>query len=509
MSWEQRCILALCSMGIGGATYAFVLLWRSRSWLKHNSKAFLDSARNVLFHASFIVVCPMVWFAASLCPSDFVPGMAFFVLGTLLPVWWTSRALIQHHHEKAADVEAQNSSSSGWLNMSMPRWPGTFSPSSDLEEEMKYLLSYWACWPLLCAVQFSLNRLPDTAKAAKPGGEGLLVALAMWLQFWRGSFLAPYLFTLLTSLLSHTIDSLCNVLEAGRRALAATLQRPAFSLHMLSLCPQERWVMLVAGVLLLFVCLEVASVVSVLITVALLFGIGLESARCVASKATQMYANRLSFWVLVNVWFWMLRVPVLGIVLSVWSPVVFGLAFVGGETAFNTLTGLLLYMLALIVSGLSRWCDRCTAQAPLQESLLRNDQDDAEQMEAASAAHTVAETDESCQLTGQPVCAALRLEESVSISPVQEQSDFPPMPDSAGECLVPLPSEAAEVPQQYLPETEQEKELDKTDMLASASSASAIAIQDDSLEYADFNVHAAKEGETVAAKSTDDEASAA
>ena len=389
MSWEQRGIVALCGMGIGGTAYAVMLLWKSRSWLRHNSQAFLNSAKHVLFHVSFIVVCPTVWFAASLCSSEAVPGIVFFLLATLLPVMWTSRALIQHHHEKAADEEAaQAQNSGGWLRMAMPRWRDTFSPSADLEEDMRYLLSYWACWPLLCAIQFSLSRLPDETK---PGAEGLLIALTMWLQFWRGSFLAPYLFNLLTSLLSHTIEHMGNVLEAARQAVCAMLQRPTCSLHLLSLCPQERWAMLVAGIVLLAVCLEVASVVSVLITVGLLFGIALESARCVASNARQMYANRLSFWVLVNVWFWALKVPVLGAVLSLWSPVMFGLAFVGGETAFSAVIGLTLYVLALLVGGLSKLCDHCTAQAPLQEALLGDGNED--EVDASGLGGIPAESD--------------------------------------------------------------------------------------------------------------------
>ncbi|CAE7715733.1 unnamed protein product [Symbiodinium sp. CCMP2456] len=365
MSWEQRGILALCGMGIGGTAYAVMLLWKSRSWLRHNSNAFFKSAKHVLFHVSFIAVCPTVWLAASLCPSDVVPCVVFFLLGTLLPVLWTSRALIQHDHEKDAQTDEETRSQTfSWLPAI--RWRETFSPSADLEQEMRYLLSYWACWPLLCAIQFSVSRLPNKTR---PGAEGLLIALTMWLQYWRGSFLAPYLFTLLTSLLSHTIEHLYNLLDAGRQAACAILQRPTCSIYLLSLCPHERWAMVAAGVLLLVFCLEVASVVSVLITVGLLFGIALESARCVAGNTTQMYANRLSFWVLVNVWFWVLKVPVLGGVLSLWSPVMFGLAFVGGEAAFSALTGLLLRLLARIVSALSKWCEHQTSR-PLEEALL-------------------------------------------------------------------------------------------------------------------------------------------
>ena len=403
-------------MGAGGAAYAFALLWKSRSRLRHNSRAFLDSTKHVLFHVSFVFVCPTVWFVASLCPSDFLPGMAFFLLGTMLPVLWTSRALIQHQHEKAADEEAQNSARGGWLHMAMPRWQEAFSPSTHLEEDMKYLLAYWACWPLLCAVQFSFSRLPDKAK---PGSEGLLIALAMWLQFWRGSCLAPYLFTLLTSLLSHTIEHLCSILEAGRQAVRTTLQRPTFSLHLLSLCPQERWAMLVAGIFLLVVCLEVASVVSVLITVGLLFGIALESARCVAGNATQMYASRLSFWVLVNVWFWALKIPVLGRVLSLWSPVMFGLAFVAGENAFGAVSGLILHVLALIIGGLSRWCDRCTAEDTLHESLLSDNP-----AEDVAARLHVAEQSMPAELDGTSERQPSKSSEQVCVEVCPEEGTF-------------------------------------------------------------------------------------
>ena len=363
MSWEERGIGLLCALGMGGVIYVAVMIWKARAWLQESSVACLGYLQQALFHLSFVLVGPLIWLMSRHCPPE-LPSLIYFGLATLWPVFATGRGLLRHHTEKEDkaknDEEAQKEAqkSRKWWHFKLIKFPGLkeeFRMSSELEEEMCFWLSYWSCWPLLGAIQVSMDTLTDQSAA---GSSGLLIAFTLWLQYWRGCFLAPYVFRMLTHLFSCCIEHASGALDAVRQVVFGLMQRLPWHSYFLSVLQGDTVLLAVVGVLLVLLCLEVASVVSVLITVVLLFSISMESARCVANENQQMYADRLAFWVLVTTWLWVLQIPAVGRILSIWSPLAFGAAFFGGETAFLAIFFAVLHAITAVLSCLNSFFQR-------------------------------------------------------------------------------------------------------------------------------------------------------
>ena len=190
---------------------------------------------------------------------------------------------------------------------------------------------------------------------------------------FQGCFLAPYAFTILTQLFSHCIEYATSVFDAFRQVAVSALQRLPWHSYVANMFQGDTVVLVVVAVFVVLICLEVASVVSVLLTVVLLFSIATESARCVANENQQLYADRLAFWVLVNCWLWCLRLPALGRILGIWSPLAFGAAFFGGEAAFFTVYFALLRGITVVLACLSSFLKSQEVEEPraaLQEPLL-------------------------------------------------------------------------------------------------------------------------------------------
>eukprot|EP00435_Cladocopium_sp_Y103_P040024 s367_g10.t2 len=378
MSWEERGIVLLCAMGLGGAIYVILMIWKARAWLQESSVACLGFLQQALFHLSFVVLGPLIWWIARRCPPE-VPSVIYFVLATLWPVFATSRALLRHHREKEdkarndeeAQKEAQKARKWWHFRLKISGLKEEFRMSSQLEEEMCFWLSYWSCWPLLGAIQVSMDALTDQSAA---GSSGLLIALTLWLQYWRGCFVAPYVFRLLTHLFGFCIEYASGALDAVRQLVFSFLQRLPWHSYFANILQGDTVLLAVLGVVLVVLCLEVASVVSVLVTVVLLFSISMESARCVANEHQQMYADRLAFWVLVTTWLWALQIPAVGRILAIWSPLAFGAAFFGGESAFLAMFFAVLNAINAVLSCLNNSMKRQLEAQKAQDSDVASNQ---------------------------------------------------------------------------------------------------------------------------------------
>merc|ERR1712137_1524057 len=89
----------------------------------------------------------------------------------------------------------------------------------------------------------------------------------------------------------------------------------------------------VAAVVLL--ALRVIALLSSLLTLACLWGVALDSVRCIARKDDDLCVSRLAFWVVTLAWLWLCDVPVLSEVLQVWTPILLVAALLLGETLLH------------------------------------------------------------------------------------------------------------------------------------------------------------------------------
>lgn len=417
---EEKGILALCAMGLGGACYIAVKIWRARAWLQESSVACLGVLQEVLFQISFAVVVPLIYAISVRCPQS-LPRFVYFFLSTLGPMFYTGRSLVRRHDQKMEAKDEESRRPRKWWDFRANLPLKDFRMSLELEEEMCFWLSYWSCWPLLGAIQVSLESFEVK------GASGLLIALTLYLQVWKGCFLAPYVFTVLRSVFAQCIEYAWSVVESLRYSLAS--YHWPWQRYLATVLQGDTVMIIAAVVTLVLLCLEVASVVSVFITVILLFSISTESARCVANEAHQMYADRLSFWLLVTCWLWCLRVPALGHILSIWSPLAFGAAFFFGESAFLSIYFSLLRGLATCLACLSALC---TEKSSLQEPLL--DLEKAEEKESSEggksevshSVHMASEQQEHLPSEGREADGAVEAEDAVTAedahdADVQEQ----------------------------------------------------------------------------------------
>ena len=179
-------------MGLGGAVYVILRIWRARVWLQESSVACLRSLQQALFHLSFVVVGPVIWELARLCPQQ-VPQVIYIVVATLWPLFATARGLVRHHREKEEkaqmeEEEAQKSRKWWSFRLYLPSLKEGFRMSAELEEEFCFWLSYWSCWPLMMLLRWSLVSL-DTSGS---GSAGLLIAVSLWLQYWKAGLLLAW-----------------------------------------------------------------------------------------------------------------------------------------------------------------------------------------------------------------------------------------------------------------------------------------------------------------------------
>mmetsp|Transcript_40089 Transcript_40089/g.128591 ORF Transcript_40089/g.128591 Transcript_40089/m.128591 type:complete len:336 (+) Transcript_40089:120-1127(+) len=181
-TWQEKGLATLLTLGVCSAAWAGFKLWRKRDQLLHGSKIALATLKVVLFHLSFVLIGPAIWWLASqLPPRSKLTNVLSLVLLSVFPAVASLRALLLLHQHRQKQQQPAS-----WFDVF--RQQGTTKIASQagfsarhLNWQMRAWLSYWSCWPFLIAVQEGIGFFPSNDMSQ---AYGLLLALVVWVQFW-------------------------------------------------------------------------------------------------------------------------------------------------------------------------------------------------------------------------------------------------------------------------------------------------------------------------------------
>lgn len=314
---------------------SYTVLEAYRKFRKHK-----DTIMRVLFHASFLIGGPVVWHLCGLLPSDWLPqGLNLMV--TAWPTIFSLAALCRETPGKEASLHRSRSSQ---------------NVDNESVVMQRRWLSYWSCWPLLAfleaAVQAVPRLLPGSRDAAHLQAElqrGLLT-FVVWLQFWQGSNLLQFsLQTLLhrTSLIERFAGffgasgmQALRMLSGTASSTVALPRGASWSVfQLLGKMTRRLWllgvlalVLLVITVLVTWAFYQAVSLLSTVVTMMLWCFAAADTADTLTHDSREFFARKLAFWVLAMLWEALTRIPYIGRILRLFTPIAFSLWLVAGET---------------------------------------------------------------------------------------------------------------------------------------------------------------------------------
>jgi hypothetical protein len=226
-------------------------------------------------------------------------------------------------------------------------------PESDIQvevekqqDEMKMWLSYWSCWPFL---RFLLEVNAQTApEASKSFIDGVLVAMVLGAKVWNFSLAAPAII----EATGNSLDVLSDALAEAVSSAGKYIMGKAYESNIVGKLKDNIGGIGVVLVLLLTVVAVLAkvfSIASTILLVALLLFVATESASAVAKGDNNLIRQRLCFWIIALVWMTLSYIPLLGIFIYLFTPVMLVISLMFGERIVNMGLNILLRVLACLI----------------------------------------------------------------------------------------------------------------------------------------------------------------
>lgn len=337
LTGRQR--VALVGSGFG----AYLVAELYRTLLRHR-----QLIKRVTFQLAFVVAGAVFWQLSTYVPAKclkWVLSACITALPTVFSVTIYARASAQSEATPAT---------TNWSGR------GRAPSSGQLEENMqKQWLSYWACWPLLAALERIISVVPALALDSQnlPSVEGVLqrslIVLVIWLQLWQGSQLFHMA---LQNFLQRTriIERFAGFFGAGglqalrflsggtaggvTAAVAST--RGVFGV--IRAISGRLWLIgvgVVSAAIAIFVVAwafyRAFSLVSWTATMLFWAFAAADTADTITHGYHEFYSKKLAFWILAMIWEALTALPVVGMFLRLFTPLALSLWLVAGEIVLS------------------------------------------------------------------------------------------------------------------------------------------------------------------------------
>jgi len=305
---------------VSGATLsAYAVLESVRVFRKHEL-----FVKKVIFHASFLVGGPLVWYLCGMLPTDWLPWCVSHAI-TTVPTFLSLMVLSQ-------SVQSD----------------GTPSPALGMQ---RLWLSYWACWPALALLEAAVAMAAVQNIPHADIQRGLLT-FVIWLQYWQGSWL---LNLSLRSILSHAsfLENMASlfggkrglrILSLARGGLNVTSAASLGGTRLVARMMRRLWLFTVLALFSILICVamvylfyRIVSMVSSLATALLWCFAAADSSDTLSRRAEDFYSRKLAFWVLAMLWELVTQLPYIGVVFRLFTPFVFSVWLVAGDTVLKYL----------------------------------------------------------------------------------------------------------------------------------------------------------------------------
>ncbi|GAB5355051.1 hypothetical protein AAMO2058_000172700 [Amorphochlora amoebiformis] len=283
-----------------------------------------DAILVAIFQASYLLVGPGVYLAVNLLPPRVAISTTTIAL-TLLP---SVLSILAFRTSEMGQREQRGNMFAGWKKCDV--W-----------------LSYWSCWPILTSllwaiVSYVADPLICTQLLA------VLVALAIWLQFWFGSKTFFSLASILFAQIHPVVDMLSPAFPGFstlRSMLSSSfsLSRQMSFMGTLSSLWDNRWtvgpVVLVVAGMIITLGLRLYTFLTNTLSAAIFWGVAFKSAKAIREKRSAQYSELLAFWILTQLTQVLVYVPVLGSMIGLFQPVLLPVYLVMGEQFVSILLG--------------------------------------------------------------------------------------------------------------------------------------------------------------------------
>jgi len=308
----------------------------------------------LLLHGSFFVAGPLIWHQC----HEIHPAWFPWCVDMLLKVVPTVISLVALG---CGDFSSHRTTSSAnksrWFSW---RTQSTPSPRQGPSTAMfrRCCLSYWACWPLLAALQQAVTVVPqwvpnlDAAKRMHLEEElyRAFITFLLWMQIWQGGLILHRIVKMLVQQ-SGVCEGLAWFFGARGMDALALLRRGTLSgsygtgrnlLSMMRLIVRKLWLISLAAIcfvalmcLAAWVCYRAFNMVFMLLSIAIWVFAAMDTTDILALRTEDLYSRKLGFWVVAMLWERVVSLKYLGTVLGLATPLVLALAMVAGESVLG------------------------------------------------------------------------------------------------------------------------------------------------------------------------------
>jgi len=280
--------------------------------------------KKVIFHTSFLVGGPLVWYLCGALPTDWLPWCVSHAI-TTMPTFLS--LLVLSHREQPH---------------------GTPTPMLGMQ---RLWLSYWACWPALAFLEAAsaMATVPNNRHADIQRG---LLTFVIWLQYWQGSLLFNLALRGILSragFLENTASLLggkhaLKLLGLVRGGLGVTSSASLGGTRLIARMMRHLWLVAVLTTFMtlifaamVYVFYRFVSMISILATALLWCFAAADSSDTLSRRAEDFYSRKLAFWVLAMLWEFVTQLPYIGVVLRLFTPFVFSIWLIAGDTVLRHL----------------------------------------------------------------------------------------------------------------------------------------------------------------------------
>ena len=330
----------------GGLIFAYGSLKAYNTVVSH-----ADKVKQIMFHLSFILIGPVIWFSLLYLPQDWIGYVSQAVL-TWIPFGLSCNAFY-----KCSIIRVQKNPAASRVSSSKKTYlsklreviskgtPKKLSSKTShtlkrAQNRMANFLSFWSCWPLLILLSSVCKSVDDGVNDRMLQTEPILVIFSVWCLHWKGSAIFYTILAPLSAALILSVETASKYIWK-RTVAVRKLWMLKWFFSLTSWLMSSKIIMLGFGGVLLLIFLRVMfsflGVVGATLKLAIIIGAAADSFRVVDLQLLDTYEQKLSFWILLQILDVLTEIPVWGFMIRLWEPLLLAVVLVVGSDVLRFL----------------------------------------------------------------------------------------------------------------------------------------------------------------------------
>ena len=310
-----------------------------------------DKVKQIMFHLSFILIGPVIWFSLLYVPQDWIGYVSQAVL-TWIPFGLSCNAFY-----KCSIIRVQKNPAASRVSSSKKTYlsklreviskgtPKKLSSKTSrtlkrAQNRMANFLSFWSCWPLLILLSSVCKSVDDGVNDRMLQTEPILVIFSVWCLHWKGSAIFYTILAPLSAALILSVETASKYIWK-RTVAVRKLWMLKWFFSLTSWIMSSKIIMLGFGGVLLLIFLRVMfsflGVIGATLKLAIIIGAAADSFRVVDIQLLDTYEQKLSFWILLQILDVLTEIPVWGFMIRLWEPLFLAVVLVVGSDVLRFL----------------------------------------------------------------------------------------------------------------------------------------------------------------------------